>query len=107
MKVTPTSATSARPLRPFGAFFPGGGPFESTIGSSEEHTSELQSRGNLVCRLLLEKNKHVLRVHDGSWLMAASSDPSKGAVSAHRAVVAFASRCSEHQSRTQANEFFF
>src|SRR5690625_7107885 len=23
---------------------------------SEEHTSELQSRGNLVCRLLLEKN---------------------------------------------------
>src|SRR5690625_4119713 len=27
---------------------------------SEEHTSELQSRGHLVCRLLLEKkNKHV------------------------------------------------
>ena len=24
---------------------------------SEEHTSELQSRRNLVCRLLLEKNK--------------------------------------------------
>src|SRR5690625_5884111 len=24
---------------------------------SEEHTSELQSRGHLVCRLLLEKNK--------------------------------------------------
>src|SRR5690606_40073263 len=24
---------------------------------SEEHTSELQSRGNLVCRLLLEKKK--------------------------------------------------
>src|SRR5690625_6411132 len=24
---------------------------------SEEHTSELQSRGQLVCRLLLEKNK--------------------------------------------------
>src|SRR5690606_41463096 len=24
-------------------------------GRSEEHTSELQSRGNLVCRLLLEK----------------------------------------------------
>src|SRR5690625_6956656 len=29
---------------------------------SEEHTSELQSRGQLVCRLLLEKkNKHELR----------------------------------------------
>src|SRR5690606_40597674 len=26
-------------------------------GRSEEHTSELQSRENLVCRLLLEKNK--------------------------------------------------
>src|SRR2546430_12397966 len=25
---------------------------------SEEHTSELQSQSNLVCRLLLEKNKH-------------------------------------------------
>src|SRR5690625_5980340 len=26
---------------------------------SEEHTSELQSRGHLVCRLLLEKKKHI------------------------------------------------
>src|SRR3712207_7123811 len=30
---------------------------ESTIGRSEEHTSELQSRQYLVCRLLLEKKK--------------------------------------------------
>src|SRR5258707_2118416 len=32
---------------------------------SEEHTSELQSRQYLVCRLLLEKkkNKHILPVH--------------------------------------------
>src|SRR5439155_20123353 len=29
----------------------------STRGRSEEHTSELQSRGHLVCRLLLEKKK--------------------------------------------------
>src|SRR5205085_8802062 len=28
---------------------------------SEEHTSELQSQSNLVCRLLLEKKKHVTR----------------------------------------------
>src|SRR5690606_41305419 len=28
-----------------------------TSGRSEEHTSELQSRENLVCRLLLEKKK--------------------------------------------------
>src|SRR2546430_11239918 len=27
---------------------------------SEEHTSELQSQSNLVCRLLLEKQKHIL-----------------------------------------------
>src|SRR5207253_7476710 len=31
-----------------------GGPLP---GRSEEHTSELQSRGHLVCRLLLEKKK--------------------------------------------------
>src|SRR5690606_40204224 len=30
----------------------------SLIQRSEEHTSELQSRENLVCRLLLEKKKH-------------------------------------------------
>src|SRR2546430_13098711 len=28
---------------------------------SEEHTSELQSQSNLVCRLLLEKKKHTNR----------------------------------------------
>ena len=27
------------------------------LNRSEEHTSELQSRGHLVCRLLLEKKK--------------------------------------------------
>src|SRR5437870_6411277 len=29
---------------------------------SEEHTSELQSRGHLVCRLLLEKKKEITKV---------------------------------------------
>src|SRR5690606_41933218 len=33
---------------------PGGEP---TVERSEEHTSELQSREKLVCRLLLDKNK--------------------------------------------------
>src|SRR5690625_6387736 len=38
------------------------GPELTTVGAdmserSEEHTSELQSRGHLVCRLLLEKKK--------------------------------------------------
>src|SRR5690625_4248361 len=32
-------------------------------GRSEEHTSELQSRGHLVCRLLLEKKKHLPQPH--------------------------------------------
>src|SRR5439155_8701848 len=32
---------------------------------SEEHTSELQSRGHLVCRLLLEKKKEEPFVRDG------------------------------------------
>src|SRR2546430_12574047 len=40
-----------------------GSPFESSLARregvrrSEEHTSELQSQSNLVCRLLLEKKK--------------------------------------------------
>src|SRR5690625_6828511 len=32
----------------------------ASIARSEEHTSELQSRGHLVCRLLLEKKKYTL-----------------------------------------------
>src|SRR3712207_7969303 len=32
----------------------------SSVGRSEEHTSELQSRQYLVCRLLLEKKKKAL-----------------------------------------------
>src|SRR5699024_11888118 len=34
-----------------------GNPGDATITRSEEHTSELQSRFDLVCRLLLEKKK--------------------------------------------------
>src|SRR2546422_6592319 len=37
--------------------FEGGGGFSIFPGRSEEHTSELQSRLHLVCRLLLEKKK--------------------------------------------------
>src|SRR2546430_6828002 len=33
------------------------GPGDKTLNRSEEHTSELQSQSNLVCRLLLEKKK--------------------------------------------------
>src|SRR5688572_31256513 len=41
-----------RPPATLGALAEGGG-----VGRSEEHTSELQSQSNLVCRLLLEKKK--------------------------------------------------
>src|SRR2546427_8047834 len=54
-----------------GARGPDGGA-AAAPGRSEEHTSELQSQSNLVCRLLLEKkkNNHVLNrismcVNDG------------------------------------------
>src|SRR2546430_9976879 len=40
------------------------GPREATAYSrSEEHTSELQSQSNLVCRLLLEKKKNKPRTN--------------------------------------------
>src|SRR5438445_7146849 len=44
---------------------------EGGASRSEEHTSELQSRQYLVCRLLLEKKKHIGLVkvcHDQEWL---------------------------------------
>src|SRR5207302_8544440 len=34
------------------------------VSRSEEHTSELQSRENLVCRLLLEKKKNITHISD-------------------------------------------
>src|SRR2546429_4675338 len=37
--------------------------YEATMTRSEEHTSELQSRLHLVCRLLLEKKKQGHTLH--------------------------------------------
>src|SRR2546430_7563640 len=42
----------------FSAFSTLGGALWVGAARSEEHTSELQSQSNLVCRLLLEKKKH-------------------------------------------------
>src|SRR5690606_42014152 len=39
----------------------------TVVGRSEEHTSELQSRENLVCRLLLEKKKKINSEHMYSY----------------------------------------
>src|SRR2546427_717292 len=45
---------------------------------SEEHTSELQSQSNLVCRLLLEKKKYTLRsVHHHSELQSQTTSVSR------------------------------
>src|SRR2546430_13621150 len=45
-----------------GEVVPLGGKRAAQTGRSEEHTSELQSQSNLVCRLLLEKKKELLLV---------------------------------------------
>src|SRR4051812_49782279 len=73
---TPTSAPSQGRLR---------GPRRSTsppssTARSEEHTSELQSHVNLVCRLLLEKKKKNKQQHTHSIdpPHAATSTPHRG-----------------------------
>src|SRR5260370_9254977 len=54
-----TSCSTARPAR------------ARTCGArSEEHTSELQSHLNLVCRLLLEKKKKTGYLRNGREIMA-------------------------------------
>src|SRR5947207_8826815 len=64
-------------------------PRWTAVGRSEEHTSELQSHSDLVCRLLLEKkktnNKHEQLL--GYWMLAilthSSKHPSATASVAH------------------------
>src|SRR5256886_16541818 len=43
-----------------GGFFGPGSGAKTVVLRSEEHTSELQSQSNLVCRLLLEKKKNFI-----------------------------------------------
>src|SRR5690606_39661561 len=52
-RVRPQSYSAARLSRMSASRMPSG--VGAMTGRSEEHTSELQSRENLVCRLLLEK----------------------------------------------------
>src|SRR2546427_962070 len=58
-----TSSTAACPDR-----------LSRTLARSEEHTSELQSQSNLVCRLLLEKKKK--NIHDSVAMYAPQIDRS-------------------------------
>src|SRR5437870_7442841 len=57
---------AAAPGTPGGAAVPGDVPGGLPYPRSEEHTSELQSRGHLVCRLLLEKKKTIAlnKIHE-------------------------------------------
>src|ERR1022692_591438 len=45
------------------------------VGRSEEHTSELQSPCNLVCRLLLEKKKQKLKLPRDDYLISPAIFP--------------------------------
>src|SRR5437870_10057416 len=51
-----------------------GSPSRETDYRSEEHTSELQSRGHLVCRLLLEKKKKKKKKHNNQIKKTQLSD---------------------------------
>src|SRR5437660_5365574 len=65
-------------LFPFGGYVAfAKDPFENLrhiVLRSEEHTSELQSRGHLVCRLLLEKKNERHRGHGGGALRREGDD---------------------------------
>src|SRR5690625_5495465 len=50
-------ATSTSALGVHAGVISSGRSIPDDVSRSEEHTSELQSRGHLVCRLLLEKKK--------------------------------------------------
>src|SRR5260370_22149567 len=55
--------------------------WQRRLRRSEEHTSELQSHLNLVCRLLLEKKKmntKALSIHVSTTLIVASEQPGLG-----------------------------
>src|SRR2546430_10937430 len=55
----------------------GGACISVAMRRSEEHTSELQSQSNLVCRLLLEKKTKRTSLHHGATRAVAVSDSSQ------------------------------
>src|SRR2546430_11177320 len=60
---TPARSATTRDPTP-----PTASPASTSLPSltrSEEHTSELQSQSNLVCRLLLEKKNQMQHIEDG------------------------------------------
>src|SRR5688500_19909211 len=59
-----------------------GGALPSIGARSEEHTSELQSPCNLVCRLLLEKK--TVAVSSGGWMVLCTEAQARGGADVHR-----------------------
>src|SRR2546422_4230542 len=58
--------------RVFAALARGQSPSPADLARSEEHTSELQSRLHLVCRLLLEKKKKITNLFRSSAIVGTS-----------------------------------
>src|SRR2546430_2809387 len=56
---------------------------QAAAARSEEHTSELQSQSNLVCRLLLEKKKNERPPVRRAYRSAAASDYRRGCAAAN------------------------
>src|SRR5438874_9776788 len=61
---TPTTSNGTPRMRSMWPTMPESAPKRLRHMRSEEHTSELQSRRDLVCRLLLEKKKKLQRPVD-------------------------------------------
>src|SRR2546421_1468218 len=77
--------------------------FDVTLGTysckkcwrSEEHTSELQSRSDLVCRLLLEKKKNNIK----DWIISETHEDERTL----RAIIATPRALSAHRYLAQPN----
>src|ERR1039457_5336495 len=85
----------------------GRGP--SRLGRSEEHTSELQSPCNLVCRLLLEKKIIVQILNCQHSVFLHTARRAAPLVDAHLQRSGLVSRCAESSAATPRNarSFFF
>src|SRR5690349_23843494 len=55
-----------------------------TVSRSEEHTSELQSRRDIVCRLLLEKKKNKGKKEEFSTILASTTIISRNRLAIQR-----------------------
>src|SRR2546430_7395240 len=82
----PRRSISSSSSRSFWGEISGERPLMSDL-RSEEHTSELQSQSNLVCRLLLEKKKLNAHTKAAAWLRQAAVPPRVAIVRAQRGCI--------------------